>query len=63
MQYQGAAIAHWIHLGIPSCHPGFESQAHHQFFYQFIFESFHVEKTEINKKRPGNGHLKNVVPE
>ena len=27
-----AAIAQWIRLQFPSCHPGFESQAHHQHF-------------------------------
>ena len=26
--YQGAAIAQWIHVRLPSCRPGFESQAH-----------------------------------
>ena len=32
----GAAIAQWIHLQLPSCHPGLESQAHHLRFHQFI---------------------------
>ena len=44
----GAAIAQWIHLRLPSCHPGFKSQALHLCFYQFIFELCHVEKTKIN---------------
>ena len=29
----GAAIAQWIHLGLPSSRPRFESQAHQQSFY------------------------------
>ena len=28
-----AAIAQSIHLHLPSCYPGFESQAHHLHFY------------------------------
>ena len=35
---RGAAVAQWICLRLPSCHPGFESQAHHLCFYQFKFE-------------------------
>ena len=48
----GAAIAHWICLHLPSCRPGFESQAHHQCFNQFIFE-FHIwfGKDKNNHKR------------
>ena len=26
---RGAAISQWIHLRLPSCHPGFKSQARH----------------------------------
>ena len=55
--YGGAAIAQWIHLQLPFCHPGFESQAHHQRFYQFIFDLCRVEKTKINKKSPGFAHF------
>ena len=29
----GAAIAKWIRLCLPSCRPGFESQANHLSFY------------------------------
>ena len=54
----GAAIPQWIHLRFPSCLSGFESQAHHLCFYQFIFELCHVEKMKINKKRPGLAHFK-----
>ena len=38
----------WIRLR--SSDRGFESQSHHQSFYQFIFESCHVEKTKRNTK-------------
>ena len=58
--YRGAAIAQWIRLCLPSCRPRFQPQAHHQHFYQFIFDLCHVEKTKINKKRPGLAFLKIV---
>ena len=32
----GTAVAQWIHLRLPSCHSGFESQAHHLRFYPCI---------------------------
>ena len=47
----GAAVAQWIRLRLPSCRPGFKSQAHHLRFFQFKFEIEHVEKTKINRKR------------
>ena len=50
VQMRGATIAQWIHLRLPSCHPGFESQAHHLCFYHFIFELCCVEKTKIHQK-------------
>ena len=53
---RGATIAQWIRLRLS---PGFESQAHHQRFYQFIFDLCHVEKTKINKMWPGMAHFKN----
>ena len=31
-----AAIAPWFHLHLPSCGPGFKSQAHHLRFFQFV---------------------------
>ena len=49
----GAAIAQWIRLCFLSCQHWFKSQAHHQHFYQFIFDLCHVEKTKINERRPG----------
>ena len=54
-----AAIAQWICLRLPSCCPGFESQAHHLHFYnlQYLCYICHVERTKINKKRPGLVHF------
>ena len=40
---------------LPYCHPGFESQEHHQRFYPFIFALCHVEKTKINMEDSGIG--------
>ena len=31
----GAAIAQWIRLRLPSCRPGFKSQAHHLCFFNY----------------------------
>ena len=31
-----AAIAPWFRLHLPSCGPGFESQAHHLCFFQLL---------------------------
>ena len=36
--FEGAAVAQWICPRLQSCRPGFESQAHHQLFYQFKCE-------------------------
>ena len=51
----GAAIAQWICLYLPSCHPGFKSQAHHQRFYpncQFVLY-LSCEKNENKQKEAG----------
>ena len=58
----GAAVAHWIRLYLPSCHPRFESQAHHLCFYHLWYLCYicHVKSTKINKKRPGLAHLKKI---
>ena len=53
----GTAIAQWIRLRLPFCHPGFESQAHHLHFNQFI-KLCNVEKTKINKNEAGIGPFK-----
>ena len=46
----------WIHLHLPSCRPGFESQAHYLHFNQFI-KLCNVEKMKVNKKKPGLAHF------
>ena len=40
----------WICQHLPSCCPGFKSQAHHLRFRQFI-DLCNAERTKINKKR------------
>ena len=57
----GATIAQWICLCLPSYRPGFKSQAHHQCYYQFVFELCHVEKTKINEKEAGIGPFKKII--
>ena len=53
---RGAAIAPWVCLLLPSCRPGFESQAHQLCFHQFI-KLCNVGKSKINQKRPGFAHF------
>ena len=45
-----AAIAPWFHLRLPSCSPGFESQALHLRFFPFVIELW-CEKDENKRKR------------
>ena len=51
----GAAIAQWIRLSLPSCHPVFEFQPHHAFsiyIVQIVYLSFELEcKTIENKQK------------
>ena len=47
---RGAAIAQWIHLCLPSCRHGFESQAHHLWFHQFIKKIVYCRKDENKQK-------------
>ena len=54
-------MAQWIWLSLPSCCPGFESQASNQRFYPFIFELCQVEKTKINKNGPELAHFQTFV--
>ena len=59
---KGAAIAQWICLILPSCRPGFDSQACHLRFFSFIVKfvlylSMRCEKRTKIKKRPGLAHL------
>ena len=52
----GAAVAQWIRQRLPSCGPGFKSQAHHPHCYsQILYSICHCteKRTKINKKRPG----------
>ena len=51
--YGGAAIAQWIRPNLPSCCPGFESQAHHLRFDQFMLVC--VKKGENKQKESGIG--------
>ena len=49
-----AAIAPWFCLHLPSCGPGFEFQAHHLRFFQFVLKLYR-EKDENTQKEAGNG--------
>ena len=64
MFFRGAAIAQWIRLRLPSWRPGFESQAHHLRFFQFILFKLYIchlnwnmKRMKINKKRSGLAHF------
>ena len=50
-----AAIAPWFRLHLPSCGPGFESQAHHLCFFNLYWNC--KKRSKINKKRPGLAHF------
>ena len=53
-----AAIAPWFRLRLPSCSPGFGSQAHHLHFFQFVLLKLYQENNENKqKKRPGLAHF------
>ena len=58
LTYWVAAIAQWIHLHLPFCHPRFKSQAHHLCFYQFILICVMWKRRKQMKNRPGLAHLK-----
>ena len=45
-----AAIAPWFRLRLPFCGPGFESQAHHLCFFQFVLKLW-WEKNGNKQKR------------
>ena len=60
----GAAIAQWIRPRLPSCHPGFKSQAH---MYAFLIYIVHIvylsfqlecEKNKNKQKEAGIGPFK-----
>ena len=46
-----AAIAPWFRLRLPSCGPGFESQAHHLRFFQFGLLKLYQENNKNKQKR------------
>ena len=50
-----AAIAPWFCLRLPSCGPGFESQAHHLRFFQFVLLKLYRENNENKQKEAGIG--------
>ena len=56
----GAAIAQWICMSLPSCHPGFESLAHHLCFisYSLICALFLMWKEQ---KEAGFCPIKNIA--
>ena len=45
-----AAIAQWIHLCLPSCRPGFQSDAHHLRFINLYLNCVMWKKTKVNKR-------------
>ena len=55
-----AAIAPWFCLRLPSCGPGFKSQAHHLHFFQFVLLKLYQENNENKQKKAGIGPLKKV---
>ena len=50
-----AAIAPWFRLRLPSCGPGFESQAHHLRFFQFVLLKLYRGNNENKQKEAGIG--------
>ena len=50
-----AAIAPWFRLRLPSCSPGFESQAHHLRFFQFVLLKLYRENNKNKQKEAGIG--------
>ena len=51
-----AAIAPWFCLRLPSCGPGFESQAHHLCFIQFVLK-LKRKKNKNKQKEAGLAHF------
>ena len=55
----GATIAQWIRLRLPSCRPGFESQARNLRFLFIVFVLYlSCEKNENKQKEAGFGPFK-----
>ena len=53
--FRAAAIAPWFHLHLPSCGPGFGSQAHHLPLFQFVLFKMQWEQNENKQKDAGIG--------
>ena len=51
---EATAIAPWFRLQLPSCDPGFKSQAYHQLFYQFCIIQTVID-IGLNEKEAENG--------
>ena len=49
-QRRVAAIALWFGLRLPSCGPGFKSQAHHLHFFQCVLLKLYRENNENKQK-------------
>ena len=57
-----AAIAPWFRLRLPFCGPGFDSQALHLRFFQFVLLKLYRENNENKQKEAGIGpFLKNNI--
>ena len=54
----GAAIAQWVRLCLPSCSPGFDPQAQHLRFFNLYLNC--DEKKRYETKRVSRGPLKNL---
>ena len=54
-----AAIAPWFRLCLPSCRPGFESQALYLHFFQFVLLKLYRENNENKQKEAGIGPFLN----
>ena len=50
-----AAIAPWFRLCLPSCGPGFKSQAHHLHFFQFVLLKLYRGNGKNKQKEAGIG--------
>ena len=61
-------MAPWFLLHLPSCGPGFESQAHHLRFFQFVLLKLYRENYENKQKEAGIGpffkkDIKAILPD
>ena len=55
-----AAIAPCFRLRLPSCGPGFESQAHHLHFFQFVLLKLLLE-LEKNENKQNGPYFKKTI--